>query len=217
MARNEQGELTSIWTPANVITSVRICFIPVFMLLAVLSRDAMGALTHPAFAIGACVLYILLSLTDKLDGSLARKRNEITDFGKFLDPIADKVLVSTAFILLLTKAWVFTGFLGNWALIVAGCGVALILAREIIISGFRMVAADAGVVIAADKFGKYKTVFQDASVVVLLISAGITELDAGTAAQVVNYIGLVLFAVAIVLTVLSGINYIVKNIGILKK
>ena len=65
MARNEQGELTSIWTPANVITSVRICFIPVFMLLAVLSRDAMGALTHPAFAIGACVLYILLSLTDK--------------------------------------------------------------------------------------------------------------------------------------------------------
>ena len=99
----------------------------------------------------------------------------------------------------------------------AGCGVALILAREIIISGFRMVAADAGVVIAADKFGKYKTVFQDASVVVLLISAGITELDAGTAAQVVNYIGLVLFAVAIVLTVLSGINYIVKNIGILKK
>ena len=106
MARNEQGELTSIWTPANVITSVRICFIPVFMLLAVLSRDAMGALTHPAFAIGACALYILLSLTDKLDGSLARKRNEITDFGKFLDPIADKLLVFSALLLLLDQGYV---------------------------------------------------------------------------------------------------------------
>ena len=170
------------------------------------------------WAIKIAFLCLLFSgLCDMFDGKIARKYNLVTNLGKFLDPIADKVLVSTAFILLLTKAWVFTGFLGNWALIVAGCGVALILAREIIISGFRMVAADAGVVIAADKFGKYKTVFQDASVVVLLISAGITELDAGTAAQVVNYIGLVLFAVAIVLTVLSGINYIVKNIGILKK
>ena len=87
-----------------------------------------------------------------------------------------------------------------------------------------MVAADAGKVIAADMFGKYKTVFQDASIVVLLISAGITELMMAnysqafyTAAQVINYIGLVLFAAAIVLTVLSGINYIVKNIDVLKK
>ena len=120
MARNEQGELTSIWTPANVITSVRICFIPVFMLLAVLSRDAMGALTHPAFATGACVLYILLSLTDKLDGSLARKRNEITDFGKFLDPIADKLLVFSALLLLLDQGYVNVWILGiSQALIVA--------------------------------------------------------------------------------------------------
>ena len=130
MARNEQGELTSIWTPANVITSVRICFIPVFMLLAVLSRDAMGALTHPAFAIGACALYILLSLTDKLDGSLARKRNEITDFGKFLDPIADKLLVFSALLLLLDQ-----GYVNVWV-------VFIILLREFLVSALRMVGYD---------------------------------------------------------------------------
>ena len=145
MARNEQGELTSIWTPANVITSVRICFIPVFMLLAVLSRDAMGALTHPAFAIGACVLYILLSLTDKLDGSLARKRNEITDFGKFLDPIADKLLVFSALLLLLDQ-----GYVNVWV-------VFIILLREFLVSALRMVASAAGEVIAADSLGKAKT------------------------------------------------------------
>ena len=193
----------------NKLTISRMVMIPLFAF--------MFYLTFTAHFFVALAVFAAASLTDLFDGKIARKYNLVTNLGKFLDPIADKVLVSTAFILLLTKAWVFTGFLGSWALIVAGCGVALILAREIIISGFRMVAADAGVVIAADKFGKYKTVFQDASVVVLLISAGITELDAGTAAQVVNYIGLVLFAVAIVLTVLSGINYIVKNIGILKK
>ena len=77
----------------------------------------------------------------------------MTNLGKFLDPIADKVLVATAFILMLTMSGIFTLFTGSWALIVAGCGVALILAREIIISGFRMVAADAGKVIAADMFG----------------------------------------------------------------
>ena len=145
MARNEQGELTSIWTPANVITSVRICFIPVFMLLAVLSRDAMGTLTHPAFAIGACVLYILLSLTDKLDGSLARKRNEITDFGKFLDPIADKLLVFSALLLLLDQ-----GYVNVWV-------VFIILLREFLVSALRMVASAAGEVIAADSLGKAKT------------------------------------------------------------
>ena len=117
---------------------------------------------------------------------------------------------------MLTVPQVFILFAGEWALIAAGCGVAVILAREIIISGFRMVAAGENLVIAADKFGKYKTVFQDASIVVLLALESTSE-ALYTAAQAVNIIGLILFAVAIVLTVLSGINYIVKNIQVLKK
>lgn len=199
----------------NKLTVSRMVMIPVFVLFFYLEFTGHFFVALAVFAIA--------SLTDLFDGKIARRYNLVTNLGKFLDPIADKVLVSSAFIIMLTLPWIFTAFTGSWALIVAGCGVALILAREIIISGFRMVAADSGKVIVADMFGKYKTVFQDASIVVLLISAGVTELvdlasDAAyTAAQVVNYVGLVLFAAAIVLTVLSGINYIVKNIDVLKK
>lgn len=196
MARNEQGELTSIWTPANVITSVRICFIPVFMLLAVLSRDAMGALTHPAFAIGACVLYILLSLTDKLDGSLARKRNEITDFGKFLDPIADKLLVFSALLLLLDQ-----GYVNVWV-------VFIILLREFLVSALRMVASAAGEVIAADSLGKAKTAVTMVSLCGFYVAFSLEALGMGDLAVWILGISQALMVAAVVLTVVSGIQYI---------
>lgn len=199
----------------NKLTISRMVMIPVFVLFFYLHFTGHYFVALAVFAVA--------SLTDLFDGKIARKYNLVTNLGKFLDPIADKVLVSTAFIVMLTTSGLFTAFAGDWAMVAAGCGVALILARELIISGFRMVAASEGAVIAADMFGKYKTVFQDASIVVLLISAGVTEIVnlasqvAYTAAQTINYIGLGLFAVAIVLTVLSGINYIVKNIEVLKK
>lgn len=196
MARNEQGELTSIWTPANVITSVRICFIPVFMLLAVLSRDAMGTLTHPAFAIGACVLYILLSLTDKLDGSLARKRNEITDFGKFLDPIADKLLVFSALLLLLDQ-----GYVNVWV-------VFIILLREFLVSALRMVASAAGEVIAADSLGKAKTAVTMVSLCGFYVAFALEALGMGDLAVWILGISQALIVAAVVLTVVSGIQYI---------
>lgn len=196
MARNEQGELTSIWTPANVITSVRICFIPVFMLLAVLSRDAMGALTHPAFAIGACALYILLSLTDKLDGSLARKRNEITDFGKFLDPIADKLLVFSALLLLLDQ-----GYVNVWV-------VFIILLREFLVSALRMVASAAGEVIAADSLGKAKTAVTMVSLCGFYVAFSLEALGMGDLTVWILGISQALMVAAVVLTVVSGIQYI---------
>lgn len=196
MARNEQGELTSIWTPANVITSVRICFIPVFMLLAVLSRDAMGALMHPAFATGACVLYILLSLTDKLDGSLARKRNEITDFGKFLDPIADKLLVFSALLLLLDQ-----GYVNVWV-------VFIILLREFLVSALRMVASAAGEVIAADSLGKAKTAVTMVSLCGFYVAFALEALGMGDLTVWILGISQALMVAAVVLTVVSGIQYI---------
>lgn len=196
----------------NKLTISRVVMIPVFILFFYLNFTGHYFVALAVFAIA--------SLTDLLDGKIARKYGLVTNLGKFLDPIADKVLVLSALVVFLTKPEIFVtaAGMGEWTWIVAGCGVAVILAREIIVSGFRMVAASAGIVIAADIFGKYKTTFQDVAVVLLLISAGVFELgtfDFGD--EVINYVGLAAFAIAVILTVVSGINYIVKNIEVLKK
>ena len=193
----------------NILTLSRMVMIPLFALFFYLEVTAHYFVALAVFALAA--------LTDLLDGKIARKYNLVTNLGKFLDPIADKALVATAFILMLTRPGSFLFGLGDWAIIAAGCGVAVIIVREIIVSGFRMVAADAGVVIAADIFGKYKTVMQDLAVAVLLAGAGIAGFTDGMAADIVNCVGLALFAVAVLLTIASGINYIVRNVGVLKK
>lgn len=193
----------------NKLTISRMVMIPLFVTFFYFNFVGHYFVSLTIFAI-AC-------LTDFLDGKLARKYNLVTNLGKFLDPIADKVLVLSALVVMLTVPEIFTTGLGDWAIIVAGCGVALILAREIIVSGFRMVAASTGVVIAADIFGKYKTTTQDIAIVILLIGAGISELTDNVAGAVINYIGLGFFAISVILTVVSGINYLVKNREVLSK
>ena len=193
----------------NKLTISRVLMIPVFILFFYLQFTAHYFVALAIFAIA--------SLTDLLDGKIARKYGLVTNLGKFLDPIADKVLVLSAFVVFLTVPDIFSNGLGDWAIIVAGCGVALILAREIIVSGFRMVAASSDIVIAADIFGKYKTVTQDVCVVILLIAAGVCELTDHIAGEIINYVGLSFFIIAVMLTVVSGINYIVKNIKVLKQ
>lgn len=193
----------------NKLTIARMIMIPVFILFFYLNFAGHYFVALAVFAIA--------SFTDLLDGKIARRYNLVTNLGKFLDPIADKVLVSSALIVILTVPSYFTAFLGGWAMIVGGCCVVVIFARELIVSGFRMVAADAGIVIAADKIGKFKTVAQDISIIMLLLFGGFYEIfgDA-VGVQVVNYIGLIMLATAAILTVISGINYIVKNIAVLK-
>lgn len=193
----------------NKLTIARMIMIPVFILFFYLNFAGHYFVALAVFAIA--------SFTDLLDGKIARRYNLVTNLGKFLDPIADKVLVSSALIVILTVPSYFTAFLGGWAMIVGGCCVVVIFARELIVSGFRMVAADAGIVIAADKIGKFKTVAQDISIIILLLFGGFYEIfgDA-VGVQVVNYIGLIMLAAAAILTVISGINYIVKNIAVLK-
>ncbi len=193
----------------NKLTVARMVMIPVFVLFFYLNFTAHYFVALAVFGV-AC-------LTDLFDGKIARKYNLVTNLGKFLDPIADKVLVLSALVIMLTVPQFFVANLGYWAIIVAGCGVALILAREIIVSGFRMVAASSGTVIAADIFGKYKTTCQDISIVVLLIGAGVSELTDHLAGVIINYIGLAFFALAVILTVISGVNYLVKNKEVLKK
>lgn len=202
----------------NKITLTRIFMIPVFVAVFYCG------LLSPWCYLASAVVFLLAALTDALDGHIARSRNLVTNLGKFLDPIADKVLVSTALIVLLTVPTAFVEPLGGWGLIVAGICVALILARELIVSGFRMIAAGRSLVLAADKLGKIKTTFQDIAIAFLLVSMTVIELGTGGAdhnvyvtGNVIAYIGLACFALCTLLTVISGINYIVKNREVLKE
>lgn len=194
----------------NQLTILRVLLIPLFVLFFYLNFSGHFFVALAVFAIA--------SFTDFLDGYLARKYKLVTNLGKFLDPVADKILVAAAMILMLTVPGFFVMYLGSWAIICAGCCVALILARELIVSGFRMVAADAGIVIAADKIGKFKTVSQMISLILLLLWAGFFEFySTSVVVEVLNYVGLGFFALATILTVVSGVNYIIKNIEVLKR
>ncbi len=143
----------------------------------------------------AVAIFIVASITDFLDGKIARKYNLVTNFGKFMDPLADKLLVCSALICLiqleLIPAWV----------------VIIIIAREFIISGFRLVASDNGVVIAASYWGKFKTAFQMLTVIVLILNIP---------NKVFTILGTVLIYVSLALTVISLIDYIAKNKDVLK-
>jgi CDP-diacylglycerol--glycerol-3-phosphate 3-phosphatidyltransferase len=138
----------------------------------------------------ALAIFIIASLTDTLDGQIARRKNLVTNFGKFMDPLADKLLVCSAMI-----AMIEMGRIPAWVVIV-------IIAREFIISGFRLVASDNGVVIAAGWWGKVKTVVQMLMVIVLICDFG------GNAAAVIENI---LIYAALALTIISLIDYLAKN------
>ena len=167
----------------NKLTILRTLMIPVFLFF--LLTDCAGDYSKWI----AVVVFILASLTDFLDGHIARKYNLVTNFGKFMDPLADKLLVCSAMICMIEM-----GKLPAWIVIV-------IIAREFIISGFRLVASDNGIVIAASYWGKFKTVFQMAMIIVLIADFG----------GVFDIIAQVLIWIALALTVISLIDYVVKN------
>ena len=162
----------------NKLTILRVILIPFFVVF-MLAPICPGYANYIAVAI-----FIVASLTDLLDGKIARKYNLVTDFGKFMDPLADKLLVCAAWI------------------------VIVIISREFIISGFRLVAADNGVVIAASYWGKFKTTFQMLMVIVLILNFDNCYFQ---------LLGTVLTYIALVLTVVSLIDYLWKNRAVLKE
>ena len=174
----------------NKLTMFRVILIPFFVFF-LLAPYFEGHGTYVAVAI-----FIVASLTDLLDGKIARKYNLVTNFGKFMDPLADKLLVCSAMICLIEL-----GLLPAWIVII-------IIAREFIISGFRLIASDNGVVIAASYWGKFKTTFQMLMVIVLLLNFDIPAF---------KILGTVLIWIATILTVVSLIDYIVKNKDVLKE
>ncbi len=182
----------------NKLTLLRILMIPLFVALYYIS-----AIPYH-FTISA-VIFALAAFTDFLDGYIARKYNIVTDLGKFLDPIADKVLVSSALIIMLVPVGGAL-LLPNYA----GIAVAIILARELVVSGFRMVASSKGMVIAADLSGKIKTFVTDVAIVVILVSGDFAL------GGYLNLAGLILLGIATILTIISGTECIVKNRAVLK-
>lgn len=188
-------EKSTILTPANVVTILRVALVPAWLALAETQPPTDGS----AISVGALLsaaLFVLLALTDKLDGYLARSRGEVTTFGKFLDPIADKLVVIVALCFLLEH-----GLVNSWVLL-------LVVAREFLVSGLRMVVATKGTVIAASSLGKWKTATTMVSLSVLLV---LRALPSGPAAQALWWVGYVTLAAALVITAWSGIDYFVKS------
>lgn len=182
----------------NKISVVRICLLPVFIFFYL-------ATFIPCNFLIAGIVFAIAAFTDFLDGYIARKYNLVTNLGKLLDPIADKLIVMAALILVTVD-----GTIPNpYGIIIC----VIIIGRELIISAFRQVAAASGLVMAADKWGKYKTAITDVSLPLLMLqaqclaSAWLTG-NGMLAFEIVNY---VLIGIATLLTIISAINYLVKN------
>lgn len=171
----------------NKLTLLRVIMVPIFM----------WAITA-GYYVAAVVIFILASLTDQLDGHLARKNNQVTTFGKLMDPLADKILTISALVCLLS---IGADFINSWV-------VMIIIARELIVTGIRQLAMGENTVIAASSWGKAKTVSQMAALIAVMLDL-VFPLRVGEAFYTCLTFWLV--TLAVVLTVYSGIDYIVKN------
>ena len=167
----------------NKLTLLRVVLIPVFVVLLLLEGGQ-----NDTLRIAALIVFCFASFTDFLDGQIARRNNLVTNFGKFMDPLADKLLVCSALICMIEL-----GQLPSWYVIT-------VIAREFIISGFRLVAADNGIVIAESWWGKFKTTFQMLTVILLILNI-----------PALHTVTLIIAGVAFVLTLVSLLDYIAKN------
>lgn len=175
------------------LTVLRIVLLPVLLVFAFVA--------FPGHNIVAAAVFVIAAATDFLDGYLARKLDQVTSLGKFLDPIADKMLVVCALFIVVGRA----SFAYGVNVYVAVCAV-MIMSRELMIDAFRLVAASKGIVIAADKLGKAKTLVTDIALPLLLLNVH----------RYVSLAGLILLGAATLLTIWSGINYVARNKRVLK-
>ncbi len=205
----------------NKLSLLRIALVPVMVALFLWQT--------PRTLLFALVVFIIASITDFLDGHIARKYNLVTDFGKFIDPIADKLLVITALVLITCSGMVIVPKFTNLGAYIGIISLIIVIAREFAISGLRLVAANNGTVIAADKLGKLKTVTQILAIVILLFSCfahsvllieyniavmtqNVTLLNAWNYIYLYSgYIGTGVYIISTVICIISGISYLVKN------
>lgn len=174
---------------ANKLTTFRVLCIPIFVVFMLIE-------SIPYNYYLAAIVFIIASITDLFDGKIARKYHLVTNFGKFMDPLADKMLVSAALICLTPK------MIPSWVVII-------IISRELFISGFRMLAADQGIVLAAGWWGKFKTAFSMVMIIVLIVNTPLNN-------SVLYIIGQVLIWISLALTIISMIEYVSKTFNVLK-
>jgi CDP-diacylglycerol--glycerol-3-phosphate 3-phosphatidyltransferase len=185
---------------ANKLTLIRIFLVPVFLVFIAVKDIPYGSFI-------ATFIFILATLTDKLDGYIARSRNQITNFGKFMDPLADKLLVTAALISLVDLQ------------VVPGWAAVVIIAREFAVSGLRSIAAAQGRVIAASWWGKIKTVIQIIAIILLLLKVNIHDARLLKIFVIDNYYlkgffkfaPMIMLMIAVIVTLLSGYDYFKKN------
>jgi len=173
----------------NKLTLLRVLLIPLFLFFLFISKGI--------FRFLPLIIFIGAAVTDAIDGYIARRDHLITDFGKFMDPLADKLLTASAFI-----AFVEIGYLSSWI-------VVLIISREFLISGFRTLAASKGVILAANKWGKVKTFFQ--MILIIIILMDYTGFMSFVTPSVVP-----LIIITVLLTIISGATYIYDNLNVIK-
>ena len=174
---------------ANKLTTFRVLCIPIFVVFMLIE-----SISYNYYL--SAIVFIVASITDLFDGKIARKYHLVTNFGKFMDPLADKMLVSAALICLTPK------MIPSWVVII-------IISRELFISGFRMLAADQGIVLAAGWWGKFKTAFSMVMIIVLIVNTPLNN-------SVLYIIGQILIWISLALTIISMIEYVSKNFNVLK-
>ena len=191
----------------NRLTLIRILLVPFIIILPLFSYiNAENNFLNKVLFEGITILdiivlviFVVASITDYLDGHIARSRNIVTDFGKFLDPLADKLLVVSTMIYILMSG-MYSGILNK----IFGCCVTIIIARELAVTGLRLIASNKSIVIAASKWGKAKTVSQMIMIIVMLIK--------NLPFSLINVpFDIVLMGVATLLTIVSGVDYFLKN------
>lgn len=203
----KQMAKNTLWTSANIVTMIRIILVPFFVVILITKwptwLDPSGNIDfiRPWIALG---IFVILSITDFLDGYLARSKNQVTNFGKFMDPLADKILVFAALISLVELT-----VLPSWI-------VLIILMREFIVSGLRMLAASKGVVIAASWYGKAKTVTQLFAIILFILKESLSLSGANEIANPLYIVAWVMMIIALLLTIISMIDYIKNSMIVFK-
>ncbi|MEG2002698.1 MAG: CDP-diacylglycerol--glycerol-3-phosphate 3-phosphatidyltransferase, partial [Clostridia bacterium] len=192
----------------NKLTLTRLILVPFMVVSFYLTPLASGIVPYIT-----TLIFIVAAFTDFLDGNIARKRGIVTDFGKFMDPLADKALVLVALILILDGQIIPIPY-------IASISLSIMLVRELVVSGLRLVGANKGVVIAADKLGKIKTITQDIAIPALLITQAFSPVLIDNAAtstinpiySIIMIFGVVMLVIASIVSVISGVSYVLKNI-----